>query len=156
MPRQRRGQTEGVANPNLTPLLDVVLQLITFFMMLIHFGTRLEGATRTVRLPTAPSALPGADLALDRLVVIIDTQGRLLVDDRALEATEAEAWWAEQATRRREGQETLGGPVEDLSTVVIVRADKDAPYSTIRRTLATAQARGFAHFSLVVLRSRSR
>jgi biopolymer transport protein ExbD len=145
-----------VANPNLTPLLDVVLQLITFFMMLIHFGTRLEGATRVVRLPTAPAALPGADLALDRLGVVIDTQGRLLVEDRALEATEAEAWWAEQATRRREGQETLGGPVEDLATTVIVRADKDAPYGTIRRTLATAQARGFAHFSLVVLRSRSR
>ena len=69
-------------NPNLTPLLDVVLQLITFFMMLIHFGSRLEGATKAVRLPSAPAALPGADLALDRLVVAVDAQGRLLVDGR--------------------------------------------------------------------------
>ena len=30
-------------NPNLTPLLDVVLQLITFFMMLVHFGTQAGG-----------------------------------------------------------------------------------------------------------------
>ena len=37
----------SVANPNLTPLLDVVLQLITFFMMLVHFGSRLEGSTRS-------------------------------------------------------------------------------------------------------------
>jgi biopolymer transport protein ExbD len=145
-----------VVNPNLTPLLDVVLQLITFFMMLIHFGSRLEGATKAVRLPVAPAALPGGDLALDRLVVVVDARGRLLVENGALEGQAAEAWWAEQAKRRREGQETLGGPVEDLSTVVVVRADKDASYGTIRRTLAAAQQRGFAHFSLVVLRSRPR
>jgi biopolymer transport protein ExbD len=156
MPRRQRDRSEAVVNLNLTPLLDVVLQLITFFMMLIHFGSRLEGATKEVRLPTAPAALPGADLALDRLVAVIDARGALLVDGRVLEGKVAEAWWAEQATRRREGQETLGGPVEDLSTVVIVRADKAASYGTIRRTLATAQARGFAHFSLVVLRSRPR
>lgn len=156
MPRRRRDQSEGMVNPNLTPLLDVVLQLITFFMMLIHFGSRLEGATKAVRLPSAPAALPGSDLALDRLVVVVDAQGRLLVDGHALEGTAAEAWWAEQATRRRAGQETLGGPVADLSTVVVIRADKDASYGTIRRLLTRAQDRGFAHFSLVVLRSRRR
>jgi biopolymer transport protein ExbD len=143
-----------MVNPNLTPLLDVVLQLITFFMMLIHFGSRLEGATKAVRLPSAPAALPGADLAMDRLVVLIDAGGRLLVDGRALEGAAAEAWWAEQAARRRAGQETLGGTVEELSTVVIIRADRNASYGTIRRTLTRAQERGFAHFSLVVLRSR--
>src|SRR5271163_3685487 len=131
---RRRRKAEGVLNPNLTPLLDVVLQLITFFMMLIHFGSRLEGATKAVRLPSAPAALPGGDLALDR--VVVDAQGRLLADGHVLEGPAAEAWWAEQATRRREGQETLGGPVSDLSTVVVIRADKDASYGTIRRILA--------------------
>ena len=156
MPRRHRDRSEGVMNPNLTPLLDVVLQLITFFMMLIHFGSRLEGATKAVRLPLAPAALPGGDLAHGSPGGGGRCAGRLLVDDKALEGPAAEAWWAEQATRRREGQETLGGAVEDLSTVVVVRADKDASYGTIRRTLATAQDRGFAHFSLVVVRSRPR
>jgi biopolymer transport protein ExbD len=134
----------------------VVLQLITFFMMLIHFGSRLEGATKAIRLPTAPAALPGADLSLDRLVVLVDARGSLLVDQKVLDGKAAEAWWAEQATRRRAGEETLGGPVDDLATVVVVRADKDASYGSIRRTLASAQERGFAHFSLVVLRSPPR
>ena len=49
MPRRHRDPSEGMVSPNLTPLLDVVLQLITFFMMLIHFGSRLEGATKAVR-----------------------------------------------------------------------------------------------------------
>jgi biopolymer transport protein ExbD len=142
-----------MVNPNLTPLLDVVLQLITFFMMLVHFGSRLEGATKAVRLPSAPAALPGADLAMDRLVVLIDAAGRLLEGGRVLEGPAADAWWADQATRRRAGQETLGGSVAELSTVVIIRADRSASYGMIRRTLSRAQERGFAHFSLVVLRS---
>jgi biopolymer transport protein ExbD len=144
---------------NLTPLLDVVLQLITFFMMLIHFGSRLEGATRAVKLPLAPAALPGADLALDRLTVAIDEHGRLLTGkayDQALEGAAAEAWWASQAAERRGGQETLGGPAGELPTVVVVRADRRATYGAVRRALAEAQGRGFAHFSLVVLRGAER
>ena len=151
---RRRLRTGGSFTLNLTPLLDVVLQLITFFMMLIHFGTKLEGATKAIRLPLAPAALPGSDLSMDRLTVVLDRQGRLLVGDLALEGKAADEWWAEQAKRRIAGKETLGGPAEELSTVVILRADKDASYGTVRRTLSTAQERGFAHFSLVVVRSR--
>src|SRR3954451_12367317 len=87
-------------NLNLTPLLDVVLQLITFFMMLIHFGTKLEGATKAIRLPVAPAALPGSDLGFDRLVVTIDRNGRLLTEGQTLEGPASRRWWAEQAKRR--------------------------------------------------------
>jgi biopolymer transport protein ExbD len=147
----------GTLNPNLTPLLDVVLQLITFFMMLIHFGTRLEASTFAVRLPLAPAALPGADLSLDRLTVGLDAQGRLLVEDGALEGDAAEKWWSGQAALRRGGRELLRGPPGDeIPTVVIVRADRRASYGAVRRALAAAQQRGFAHFSLVVLRSPER
>jgi len=139
----------------LTPLLDVVLQLITFFMMLIHFGVKIEGATLAVRLPTAPAAMPSGEMAIDRLIVAIDRQGRLLSAQGALEGPAADAWWAEQAKRRREGKETLGGPVDELSTLVVIRADKEATYGSVRRALAMAQQRGFAHFTLVVIRSRT-
>ena len=158
MPLRRRGRDSAAMTLNLTPLLDVVLQLITFFMMLIHFGSKLEGATRLVRLPVAPAALPGADLALDRLTVALDSRGRLLVgggaageDQKSVDDASADAWWAEQAAARRAGRETLGGPAGELTTVVIVRADRAASYGAVRRTLAAAQARGFARFSLVVL-----
>lgn len=151
--RLRGGETFEL---NLTPLLDVVLQLITFFMMLVHFGTKIEGTTRAVRLPVAPAALPGADLGFDRLIVGIDRGGRLLVGAEPLDEKAAQGWWAEQAKVRRAGQESLGGPREELPTVVVIRADKDASYGAVRRSLTTAQQRGFAHFSLVVLRSRER
>ena len=156
MPRRHRDRSSTL-NPNLTPLLDVVLQLITFFMMLVHFGTRLEGANRAIRLPVAPAALPGSDLTFDRLAVVLDAKGRLRAGDRWLGEEAVSAWWAEQAKARKSGLETLNTPAagsDELPTVVIVRADRDASYGAVRRTLAIAQEQGFAHFSLVVLLRR--
>lgn len=150
MPRKPR--SESSFDMNLTPLLDVVLQLITFFMMLVHFGTRIEGASQAVRLPIAPAALPGSDLALERLVVSIDEEDRLIADDEALEGPSATRWWTDQARRRRADQRALGGPGEELPTIVVIRADRRATYGAIRKTMATAQTLGFARFTLVVIR----
>ncbi len=149
---------------NLTPLLDVVLQLITFFMMLIHFGTKIEGASAAIRLPTTPAALPGGELGLDRLVVGVDARGRLLADGEALDASASTPWWGEQARKRRAGQATLNArdrfaptgdepaiPIE-LPTLVVVRADKEVSFGTVRGLLAAAQEAGFARFSLIVMR----
>ena len=157
MPRSRR-RSMNVLSPNLTPLLDVVLQLITFFMMLVHFGSRLEGANRAVRLPVAPAALPGSDLTFDRLAVDLDAQGRLRVDGQVLEGSKRRPGGPSRPRPRQGrvlrllGDRAAGG--DELPTVVIVRADRDASYGTVRRTLAEAQEQGFAHFSLVVLRRR--
>lgn len=152
IPGRRRSRGEARLDLNLTPLLDVVLQLITFFMMLVHFGSRIEGATRAVRLPEAPAALPGSDLALDRLALAIDAKGRLLVDGELFEGESARAWWAEQSKTRREGQELLGEQAGELPTQVVIRADRKASYGSVRRALTEAQEAGFARFTLVVLR----
>lgn len=152
--RGRRGESGHFA-PNLTPLLDVVLQLITFFMMLVHFGTRIEGATDLVRLPAIPAALPRSELAVDRLAVAIDDRGRLLVDGKILEGdTAAASWWEQEALRRNAGQRSLGVSAPDLRTQVIVRADRDATYGEVRNALAAAQKAGFVHYSLIVKRER--
>ena len=153
MPFRDRNRAEGPFQLNLTPLLDVVLQLITFFMMLIHFGSKLEGETKAVRLPVAPAALPGGDLGLDRLVVAVDASGKLLAEGNSYDEASAAPWWAEQAKTRRDGQAAIGVDAEvELPTLVVIRADKDVSYGAVRRLLGTAQDRGFAHFTLVVLR----
>ena len=68
------------AEPNLTPLLDIVFQLITFFMLVINFTC--ENYDQRVHLPVAGSARPVEDyqrVSEDRLVLNIDNDGRLLV-----------------------------------------------------------------------------
>jgi biopolymer transport protein ExbD len=136
-----------------------VLQLITFFMMLVHFGTRLEGETKAVRLPLAPAALPGTELRFDRMAVAMNSKGNLLVNGRELDDIAATAFWTTEAKARRAGLETLGEGAtadDELPTVVVLRADRSASYGAVRRALAEAQDKGFAHFSLVVLRSPTR
>ena len=71
--------SEVRAEPNLTPLLDVVFQLITFFMLVINFSN--DNYDQRVRLPVAGSARPiddGERIAADQLVLNIDQQGHLL------------------------------------------------------------------------------
>ena len=152
MRRRVRGSFPSTFELNLTPLLDVVLQLITFFMMLVHFGSRIEGEAKSVRLPVAPAALPGGDLGLDRLVVAVDRLGRLIVGDEIRSGEASSRWWSDQARKRRDGRRILGGPGEEVPTLVVIRADRNAAYGDVRKILAQAQAAGFVHFTMVVLR----
>lgn len=147
MPRHAEAGDPARMEVNMTPLLDVVLQLITFFMMLVHLGVQIEASEIEVRLPLAPAALPGGVIADDRLVVAVGPDGALLVDGQALLGPGAAAWWASEARRRG----ALNA--EELPTRVIIRADREANYGAIRSVLATAQEQGFAFFTLVVLRS---
>jgi biopolymer transport protein ExbD len=48
--------TANEAEPNLTPLLDVVLQLLMFFMMCVNFVT--EQVSGDIKLPVSDSAKP--------------------------------------------------------------------------------------------------
>jgi len=141
-------------DPNLTPLLDVVLQLITFFMMLVHFGSRIEGSEAAIRLPVAPAALPGGDLALDRLVVAINADGDLIVGDRARTGKAASKWWNDQAGMRRRELKLASAPGNVLPTQVVIRGDREVPYGAVRQALQTAQGAGFVHFSLIVEREQ--
>ena len=131
--------------------------------MLIHFGTKIEGASAAIRLPTTPAALPGGELGLDRLVVGVDAQGRLLADGESFEARNSAPWWAEQARKRHAGQASLSNTDRfapsterytpgELPTLVVVRADKEASFGTVRGLLTAAQEAGFARFSLIVMR----
>jgi biopolymer transport protein ExbD len=147
-----RSRQSASLSVNLTPLLDVVLQLITFFMMLIHFGTKIEGQTAAIRLPSAPAALPGGDVGLDRLVVGIDAKGKLLAEGASLDADSAAAWWLEQGRKRRGGLKVLGRAPAELPTQVVIRSDRDASFGAVRGMLTKAQDQGFARFSLIVLR----
>ena len=127
--RARHQGGSAIRGPNLTPLLDVVLQLITFFMMLIHFGTKVEGETQAIRLPVTSAAMPTGDLALDRLTVAMDSSGKLIVDgeDQPLDQAEAAKFWVVQAKARKKGLATLkdfhAGPADLLPTIVVVRAE---------------------------------
>src|SRR5215831_7133163 len=66
------------AEPNLTPILDMVFQLITFFMLVINFKS--AAMDLSLKLPVIGSAQP-VDMQgqEDLLILNIDSAGKLKV-----------------------------------------------------------------------------
>src|SRR6516225_9005220 len=64
-------------DPNLTPLLDVVLQILMFFMMCVNFVT--EQVNDEIKLPYAQSARPMDKGDQDVLFLNLNERGELLV-----------------------------------------------------------------------------
>src|SRR5947208_6436694 len=65
------------AEPNLVPLLDLVFQLIMFFMICVNFVS--EQVNVDIKLPVAQSARPMDKGEVDVLFLNMDPSGRLLV-----------------------------------------------------------------------------
>src|SRR4051794_14593920 len=131
------------AEPNLTPLLDVVFQLITFFMLVINFSQ--ENFDSRIRLPVAGSARPQDDvskLAEERLVLNVDNQGRLIFNGQVLTAAQAEQKIKLEAQIARANIKALKGKVEQgekLPARVVIRADRDTPFSALFGLISTCQ-----------------
>src|SRR6185295_16757766 len=70
-------QSAANAEPNLTPMLDMVFQLITFFMLVINF--KAASLDLSLRLPVVGSARSVDTEGVDLLILNIDKEGQLNV-----------------------------------------------------------------------------
>jgi len=68
--------SEG-ADPNLTPLLDLVLQLIMFFMITVNF-VRADQFDDAIKLPVATSAIAMDPSAEDLIFLNLYSTGKLV------------------------------------------------------------------------------
>ena len=140
------------AEPNLTPLLDIVFQLITFFMLLINFSK--DNFDERVKLPVAGSARPQDDAAKlneERLILNIDSRGNLIWSGQVLTAYEATQKIKLEAQIARQNIKTLRGKVtegEGLPARVVIRADRDTPFAPIFEMIKTCQSNGYEKFDL--------
>lgn len=139
------------AEPNLTPLLDVVFQLITFFMLVTKFSA--DNFDARVKLPVAGSARPveGKQAAEDRLVLNIDADGNLLWSGETMDTERAIQELSTQAQLVRLNLKVAGKevkPGEPLPTIIVVRADRRTSFTHIYRLITACQANGFTKFNL--------
>src|SRR6185437_16483967 len=140
------------AEPNLTPLLDIVFQLITFFMLVINFSR--DNFDSRIKLPVAGSARPQDDAAKlndERLVLNIDSKGHLIFNGQVLSADEATQKIKLEAQIARQNIKTLRGKVEQgesLPARVVIRADRDTPFAVLFSLMNTCQTNGYQKFDL--------
>ena len=144
---------EVKAEPNLTPLLDMVFQLITFFMLVINFKT--ASMDMSLRLPAVGSARPAEIRGIDLVVLNVDRRGTLRVFGNEIRdiggyiAQEAQA--SLLAARR---YNPALNPGDDLPSMIVIRADKRTPFRLLNRVLVACQENGFRNFSLKALSRR--
>lgn len=141
------------AEPNLTPLLDVVFQLITFFMLVINFSN--DNYDMRIKLPVAGSARPLDDpskAAEDRLVLNVDSKGQLLFNGKILSGGQAVEQIKFEAQLAQLNDKALKGkgarPTDGLATRVVIRADRDTPFAPIYSIITACQTNGFRKFDL--------
>jgi biopolymer transport protein ExbD len=137
--------------PNLTPILDMVFQLITFFMLVINFKT--AAMDLSLRLPVVGSARPVDSKAREDLLVLnIDAAGQLNVYGQARPDVERYIATEAQASllyARRTQPDLAAG--NDLPTTVVVRADRTTPFAMLSKVINACQKHGYRKFSLKAL-----
>ena len=138
------------AEPNLTPILDMVFQLITFFMLVINFKS--AALDLSLRLPIVGSARPVDTKGMEDLLILNITQeGKLIVygiakDVESYIAGEAQATllWA-----RRSNPDLKFG--DELPSMVVIRADKATPFKLLNRVIKACQDNGYRRFALMAI-----
>jgi len=143
------------AEPNLTPILDMVFQLITFFMLVINFKS--AALDLSLRLPVVGSAMPiDTKGTRDLLVLNVNQDGHLVVYGSPKEDVAGYIRLEAEASRiqfRRQFPDLKRG--DELPTIVVIRADEATPFKYVNKVLALCQDEGFRGFALKAIKKRA-
>ncbi len=138
------------AEPNLTPILDMVFQLITFFMLVINF--RATDFNKEVELPVVGSAAPAdEDLQGQMLVLNVTTDGTVIARGKpqlSLKNFLVNEMRGFEIMAKGDG----GDPPE---VTVVVRADRDLTFRVLNGVMDTCKSVGYSQFVFVVMRAKA-
>jgi len=137
------GNAESGA-PNLTPILDMVFQLITFFMLVMNF--KAASLDLAIKLPVLGSAIPTEAQELETLVLNIDKDGKVKAYGREQNIKTLAMNEADMARRKAKIE---GKPIEgdaEIPITVVIRADRDLPFHDLNGIITDCQQNGFRRF----------
>jgi biopolymer transport protein ExbD len=135
------------ADPNLTPMLDMVFQLITFFMLVMTFKS--AEIDFNLSLPVVGSARPVSNEGRTGLLVLNIDQAGNLRTTQPISDIDAFVRIQSQATLRANHMTPAdleaGG---ELPTTVVIRADRGTSFGSLNRVMKACQESGFRKFAL--------
>lgn len=127
---------------NMTPLIDIVFQLIIFFLAASHLA-RVESSQK-VDLPEAESGQAELDAVTRRMLTVLPDE-TVLVGSKPITRARLGEMLRELAAERP------GGEVE-----IRIRADRAAPYRAIEPLLLECARSGIWKVTFAVLRETNR
>ncbi len=140
--RIKNGLSSNVAEGDMTPMIDMVFQLIAFFMVLVNFST--DEQNQKVTLPTSELVKPAEGKVEFPIVINLDLNNTIYM---GANTTTVEAIRpllnTEVAVLRSEGKQAKDGNI-------IIRAHRDAAGGTVQDLITKCQEAGFETFALRV------
>ena len=143
----------GFTEPDMTPMIDIVFQLLTFFMIAINFeNTKADERVKLPRdmLAKPPEVKPEHELVLN-FGFKRDTDGKKLdpvptifYNERYVEVGQLTP---DLEQEKRVLEAIHGKDVIDKVTVLI-RADSEVPTGLVQQLIKKCQDNGFTKFSL--------
>ncbi len=119
----------------MTPMMDIILQLNIFFMCTIHFGGMNVSAD--LRLPKAEFAIPPEGTGGSRVIFNYTKDGQWIVSNNHLEGLKEV-----EDLLKREKLVAPKAPDGTPDLTIVVRADKMAPYEHIRPLIEACARNG--------------
>jgi len=144
---KRAASKRAAAEPNLTPILDMVFQLIAFFMLVINFKT--NQIDMQMDLPVVGSARPVRADGPPPMMVNINNRGEFTVFNRPVSDREMEQYVRSQAEADRLAARRGASSFDendDLPTTVVIRADRNTPFEKLHYAIALCQANHYRNF----------
>lgn len=145
---------ENVHEPNLTPLLDMVLQLVMFFMLVANFV--VEQTNETIKLPDAIAA-KAMDAKTDRYIILNLTQdGTVQISGVRLETLKGLSE-IKDAMKNRFDIDRRVASKKDWEegkgrSIIILRADKESRYKEVDEVLQAIRSAGYENIHLRALK----
>ena len=138
------------AEPNLTPVLDMVFQLITFFMLVINFKANL--IDRAMELPIVGTARPVDPKSNARMQIMmnLNNKGQFTVFNKPIPDEKIPDYIAMQAQSAKLSERRLNPNFDengDLQTEVVIRADSATPFTKLYQVIKECQDQNFRNFA---------
>jgi biopolymer transport protein ExbD len=131
---------EGMAEGDMTPMIDMTFQLIAFFMVLINF-TQSEQNER-IKLPDSELAKP-PDAPLDYPVTLhLTKEGTVIIGGEEVSIGGLSPYLIREANVL----EIKGKPLSDAT--IIIRGHKDVPTGKVQELIKVCQENRFEKFAL--------
>jgi biopolymer transport protein ExbD len=128
-------------HPDLTPMLDVVMQLLMYFIMCVNFVA--EETRSEIQLPMSQGAIPIDKSEGDILHMNVNAEGQVLVlSQPPMSLADAEFWLdnrAKDAPRDKDNK---------IKTAIIIRADGATDYATVYQVMQICRKKGFLRFKV--------
>src|SRR5262249_7409548 len=143
---ERQAMSHGTpgenVDPDLTPMLDVVMQLLMYFIMCVNFLA--DEMTEDIKLPAGATARPIYKGEGDILLLGILPDGKVKVFGKEpMDLPNAKQW-----LRNRYLEIESKSPDKQVRTAIVLRAHLDTNYETVYQVLSMCKAEGFRRFKL--------